>query len=558
MNIREKAFQGIGYFALILCLILGQSVFALPEPDQVDQSVSPGEYRGPVSNFDEVNCDCMWDYQAMRISGSGGHGGRGTTIWPSGTYGGNYGEMSFIQNCGNLLNTVYAFCFDLDHGIESANYGVNIDSAVITDACSEAQLQALAYLLAWNEPVNAFDDDILQLAMWKLATDQNPASSTFGTPFFCIAAPNAFYPNLTYPYINTVYSTNPAYNNAANALVSVALDGNVLMGCDVSLGGDTLLTWFDPAEVGPTESTVTIHVCVVRGPNAVAVGNTDLEGIRLLTTYTIGLGAPVNDVLYTDASGCASFTVTQSIHNDSYDDVAVEFCSHSAWPVNVIPCEPINKQDLVFGEPDTCCWRLDVPGDNWFPVELMSFRALNSHDGVDLMWTTASETSVAYWEIERSNSESDDFSLLAKLEAQNTPTGGHYTYFDRLGINGNSYNYRLVNVDLDGSRTVHPEIQSASYGQLGAVDAHEYTLADAYPNPFNPSTSIRYSIPEAGLVTIKVYDVSGREVAELVNGRQEAGPHNVTFDGTHLSSGTYFYRMTAADFSMTKRIMLLK
>jgi tetratricopeptide (TPR) repeat protein len=66
-----------------------------------------------------------------------------------------------------------------------------------------------------------------------------------------------------------------------------------------------------------------------------------------------------------------------------------------------------------------------------------------------------------------------------------------------------------------------------------------------YPNPFNPSTTIRYQIPNAGHVTLKVYDMLGREVAILANGIQEAGYHTATFDGSKLSSGIYFVRFTA-------------
>ena len=85
-----------------------------------------------------------------------------------------------------------------------------------------------------------------------------------------------------------------------------------------------------------------------------------------------------------------------------------------------------------------------------------------------------------------------------------------------------------------------------------------YELADAYPNPFNPTTTIRYAVPDAGLVKITVYDINGREIVELVNGYVTEGYHSVKFEGANLASGTYFYRMTATDFSMTKRFMLLK
>jgi hypothetical protein len=85
-----------------------------------------------------------------------------------------------------------------------------------------------------------------------------------------------------------------------------------------------------------------------------------------------------------------------------------------------------------------------------------------------------------------------------------------------------------------------------------------YTLEQNYPNPFNPSTAISFTLPQAGLVTLKVYNLQGREVAALVNGALEAGLHQVTFDASQLSSGLYFVRMQAGDFNQVRKMMLVK
>ena len=90
----------------------------------------------------------------------------------------------------------------------------------------------------------------------------------------------------------------------------------------------------------------------------------------------------------------------------------------------------------------------------------------------------------------------------------------------------------------------------------------EFSLLQNYPNPFNPSTRIQYSLEKAGIVSLKVYNVLGREVATLVNGRQEAGSYTVPFginNGTFsLSSGVYFYRLEAGSFVSTKKLILIK
>jgi len=85
-----------------------------------------------------------------------------------------------------------------------------------------------------------------------------------------------------------------------------------------------------------------------------------------------------------------------------------------------------------------------------------------------------------------------------------------------------------------------------------------YAISDAYPNPFNPVTSFEFTMPEDGMVRISVYDVSGREVVELVNGYLTAGTYPVTWDASNLSSGVYMLHMTADNFSTIQKVMLIK
>jgi len=86
----------------------------------------------------------------------------------------------------------------------------------------------------------------------------------------------------------------------------------------------------------------------------------------------------------------------------------------------------------------------------------------------------------------------------------------------------------------------------------------KYALQQNYPNPFNPSTVIRYSLPAESRVSIKVYDLIGKEVSELVNNVEAAGVHEVNFNASNLPSGIYFYSLNAGNFSQTKKMMLLK
>ncbi len=86
----------------------------------------------------------------------------------------------------------------------------------------------------------------------------------------------------------------------------------------------------------------------------------------------------------------------------------------------------------------------------------------------------------------------------------------------------------------------------------------DYALHQNFPNPFNPTTNIKYQIPELSYVTLKVYDVLGSEVAILVSEEKQVGSYEVEFDATTLPSEVYFYRLQAGSFVETKKMVLLK
>jgi hypothetical protein len=86
----------------------------------------------------------------------------------------------------------------------------------------------------------------------------------------------------------------------------------------------------------------------------------------------------------------------------------------------------------------------------------------------------------------------------------------------------------------------------------------EYRLAQNYPNPFNPLTMIEYSVPNVSKVRVEVFNVLGQVVKVLVDGQQEPGNYTVRWDGTEVASGVYFYRMSADNFTATKRMVLMK
>ncbi|MBV6397866.1 MAG: hypothetical protein CDJEALGM_00226 [Ignavibacteria bacterium] len=119
------------------------------------------------------------------------------------------------------------------------------------------------------------------------------------------------------------------------------------------------------------------------------------------------------------------------------------------------------------------------------------------------------------------------------------------------GPSGNNSNYLGVDyIQVNGT--------IVGVGNEPEITADQYSLSQNYPNPFNPVTKINFSIPQSGFVSMKVYDAMGREVATLVSENKTQGTYTVEFNGADFSSGVYFVRMQAGDFSQVRKMMLLK
>ena len=192
--------------------------------------------------------------------------------------------------------------------------------------------------------------------------------------------------------------------------------------------------------------------------------------------------------------------------------------------------------------------------DVFVPVELISFSANVFDMNVKLNWSTATEVNNYGFEILRSaQNDNADWTKVGFVEGHgNSNSAKQYSYVDNSVRAGQSYSYRLKQIDFDGqfeySKVVNVEVGVPM----------EYSLAQNYPNPFNPSTSIEYTVPSNEYVTLKVYDVLGNTVSTVVNENKEAGKYNVMFDASNLTSGIYFYSIQAGKFNQVKKMMLVK
>lgn len=108
------------------------------------------------------------------------------------------------------------------------------------------------------------------------------------------------------------------------------------------------------------------------------------------------------------------------------------------------------------------------------------------------------------------------------------------------------------------TRTNPPPYCPTNLNWNPSVIPDEYELNQNYPNPFNPTTKIRFDIPKIGFVSLRIYDMLGREVAVLVNEQLSAGSYIFDFDGSYLSSGLYYYRIETGDYSQVRKMILMK
>jgi hypothetical protein len=199
-----------------------------------------------------------------------------------------------------------------------------------------------------------------------------------------------------------------------------------------------------------------------------------------------------------------------------------------------------------------------VESDCELPVELVSFEALPGNQEARLMWVTASETNNDHFYLLRSTDRTDFARISNDIPATNSANGHSYSYLDQGLINGTTYYYKLVDVDINGIETVNSIIAETSPSPEHSISPLEYGLRQNFPNPFNPKTTIAYDIKEEGFVTLTVYDIMGREIMTLVNDHKAAGSYSLTFDASKLASGIYLYRLSVNGFSDMKKMVVLK
>jgi Secretion system C-terminal sorting domain len=195
----------------------------------------------------------------------------------------------------------------------------------------------------------------------------------------------------------------------------------------------------------------------------------------------------------------------------------------------------------------------DIWNNSALPVELSAFSSSVLRNDVTLNWVTNSERNNSGFKIERKSANSDNWNVIGNVDGMGTSSISHHYIYKDGNLSSGKYNYRLKQMDLNGNFEYF-NLNS----EVGIGLPVKFELSQNYPNPFNPSTSINYDLPNDGFVKISVFDMSGKEVASLVNGNVSAGYNTVTFNASNLSSGIYYYKLETAGFTKVMKMALVK
>ncbi|MBI9072606.1 MAG: T9SS type A sorting domain-containing protein [Melioribacteraceae bacterium] len=186
------------------------------------------------------------------------------------------------------------------------------------------------------------------------------------------------------------------------------------------------------------------------------------------------------------------------------------------------------------------------------PVELTSFRVNTNKNSVNLFWATATEVNNYGFEVESSQDE-ETWETAGFVEGHGNSNSPKEYSFTVVTDGFGSYSYRLKQIDTDGAFEYFGPVK-AEFDEVQGV-----LLKQNYPNPFNPATTISFGFDKVENAKLTVYNVLGKEVATLFNGKADANRvYKVNFDASNLASGTYFYQIQTDKSVETKKMNLVK
>ncbi len=364
-------------------------------------------------------------------------------------------------------------------------------------------------------------------------------------------------------------------NSRVNAL---SADGLVMAGWNGGPGNvpDRTAYYWDPAPhfmggydttypVGESEGISSDGSMIVGGSAGVVFLWTEAAGIQWLTdpgVYQGGEGLDISDdgtiVGYVNPGGFnyqafikkpgwtdivyLSTYISDSLGITAYNDWYLAFGASISADGKTVGISAYNPSS----EPRAIVLKIN----NVVPVEFTSFTASAGNSSVNLNWTTATETNNSGFEVERKSSKTE-WQPIGFVQGEGTSVSGtNYVFTDQHPEIGINY-YRLRQIDFDGTFNYSSTVETEFVPGV-------YALQQNFPNPFNPTTTIRFSVPNEDHVNLTVYNLIGEKVITLVDEVMDQGSHTVNFNGSGLASGLYILRMTSGSYSSIIKMNLLK
>lgn len=297
--------------------------------------------------------------------------------------------------------------------------------------------------------------------------------------------------------------------------------------------------------------------------NGSSGGNTDVTAVNTPWIYW-----EIDNLVPTDPVTLRFYYNDDQMATISEADLKLSFWNGSIWDDSFTQSVDVTNNFIEItlptgaGWPSTSLFAIEDQGAP-LPVVLSSFDIAANNRNITLNWVTESEINNKGFSIERRLKTPDagynTWKEISFVNGKgNSNISVNYTYTDSK-LNTGAYQYRLKQVDFNGNYEYHSPANNSDIviGKPGTFD-----ISQNYPNPSNPKSKIDFQMPFDGKVSIKVYDILGREVASLINEYKPADFYTVEFDGTNISSGTYFYRIIAEGdnqkFTKTLKMILVK
>jgi DNA-binding beta-propeller fold protein YncE len=272
--------------------------------------------------------------------------------------------------------------------------------------------------------------------------------------------------------------------------------------------------------------------------------------VNVTWTSPAGYNPDAADVHWTPNDGRGWYPIAEGIPDAGSVEWLTPFIHHDSCRVMVTLYE--GGSDLGMGMSQEM-FVIQSP----VAITLAGFTGTIKRGTPVVQWTTGLELNINGFHLLRAENDAGKYERLNSevIPSKGRPSGADYGFSDGTARPNQDYFYKLQQVSESG--------ENREFGPFKIVFRASFSLGQNFPNPFNPNTAIRFTIPKDSHVDLTIYDVAGRRVRQLINQKKQANFYKIVWDGTNrngdrVASGVYFYRLVAGKFSMTKKMIMLK